>query len=449
MTTALATDLNRVIQNHAPHVFDMLSGLGRELYYPKGILTQSAEAKQKARRHNATIGIAREKGRAMHLGCVMRQFAGTDPDEALPYAPSFGLPELREKWREHLLSANPSLAGRPMSLPVVTSGVTHGLSIASDLFVDPGDTVLVPDKVWGNYMMVFRVRRDARIVGYPLLDEGRKGLNLSGFAEVVKAESSRQKLVVVLNFPNNPTGYSPTAAEAQALCKELIAAADRGCRVVAICDDAYFGLFYDPEVFRESVFTLLAGQHPALLAVKLDGATKEDFAWGLRVAFVTFSSTGGEPVHDALEKKAAGCIRGAISNCSHASQRIVLRAMNDPAYEREKREKLDILRARAEKVRRTLADPRFASVWTPYPFNSGYFMCLRLRALNAEAYRIRLLEERGIGVIATAPTDVRVAFSCVEEEEIPDLFEEMYRCAMEMMAAPAQGISIPDSAFEE
>jgi hypothetical protein len=52
-------------------------------------------------------------------------------------------------------------------------------------------------------------------------------------------------------------------------------------------------------------------------------------------------------------------------------------------------------------------------------------------------------------VIATAPTDVRVAFSCVEEEEIPDLFEEMYRCAMEMMAAPAQGISIPDSAFEE
>ena len=38
----------------------MLSDLGRKLYFPKGILTQSAEAKQKATRYNATIGEARE-----------------------------------------------------------------------------------------------------------------------------------------------------------------------------------------------------------------------------------------------------------------------------------------------------------------------------------------------------------------------------------------------------
>lgn len=62
MPTTLANELNRAIQGGAPDVFEMLSGLGRALYSPKGILTQSAEAKQKASRHNATIGMAAEPG---------------------------------------------------------------------------------------------------------------------------------------------------------------------------------------------------------------------------------------------------------------------------------------------------------------------------------------------------------------------------------------------------
>jgi len=34
MATALATELNRAIQKEVPDVFEMLSGLGRELYFP-------------------------------------------------------------------------------------------------------------------------------------------------------------------------------------------------------------------------------------------------------------------------------------------------------------------------------------------------------------------------------------------------------------------------------
>ena len=39
---------NERLQKAAPEVFEMLSALGRRLYFPKGILTQGAEAKQKA-----------------------------------------------------------------------------------------------------------------------------------------------------------------------------------------------------------------------------------------------------------------------------------------------------------------------------------------------------------------------------------------------------------------
>lgn len=429
-STALAEELNSTLRDAAQDVFEVLSDLGRELYFPKGILTQSAEAKKRAGRYNATIGMATEAGGPMHLQCLAQLFSGMSPEEAMPYAPSFGLPALRERWREHILAANPSLDGSLISLPVVTGGVTHGLSLAADMFVNAGDTVLVADHLWGNYNMVFKIRREARIVKYPFFSAAG-GLDTPGFAEAVENASEQDKLVVLLNFPNNPTGYSPTRAEAAALRDALVSAADKGCRVVALCDDAYFGLFYDSEVLQESVFTLLAGKHPRLLAVKLDGATKENFAWGLRTAFLTFAA-GGAPVHDALEKKAAGCIRGTVSNCSRPSQSALLHAMNDPAYPAEKQAKFEVLRKRAAKVKETLADPRYASAWTPYPFNSGYFMCLRLNGLDAETYRLRLLDHEGIGVIATSPTDIRVAFSCIEEENIADMFERMYSCAEEL-----------------
>jgi aspartate/methionine/tyrosine aminotransferase len=451
MTSAanpLAETLNHAVRDAAPDVFDMLSGVGRELYYPKGILTQSAEAKERAGRYNATIGMATEGGAPMHLACVAEQFAPLPPDDVFPYAPSFGLPALRERWRAHIYAANPSLAGSDISLPVVTGGVTHGLSLAADLFVDNGDTVLVSDQLWGNYTMVFKVRRGARMATFPLFSAAG-GLDTSGFADAVAEAAPHGKLVVVLNFPNNPTGYSPTMAEAAALRDTLVAAAEKGCRVVVVCDDAYFGLFYEPGVLKESMFALLADTHPRLLPVKLDGATKEDFAWGLRTAFLTFAAPGGAPVHDALAKKAAGCIRGTVSNCARPSQTALLRAMNAPAYTAEKQAKFEVLRRRAVRVKETLAKARYASAWTPYPFNSGYFMCLRLHRLDAEAYRLRLLDQQGIGVIATSPTDIRVAFSCIEEKDIADLFERMYRCALEMAAEPGGGPAISDSAFEE
>jgi hypothetical protein len=52
-------------------------------------------------------------------------------------------------------------------------------------------------------------------------------------------------------------------------------------------------------------------------------------------------------------------------------------------------------------------------------------------------------------VIATAPTDIRVDFSCIEEKDIADLFEQMFLCARDMADNPGGVESVPDSAFEE
>jgi aspartate/methionine/tyrosine aminotransferase len=431
MMNPLAAELNKTIEAHAPAVLRMLSALGRELYFPKGILTQTAEANQKAHRYNATIGEAREDHHAMGLAAIMRHFCDLGADAVLPYAPSAGRADVRTAWREEIKEKNPSLGDTPISLPVVTSGITHGLSTVADMFVDPGDVLVVPDKLWGNYLLVFAVKRGAQVVRHPLLDlDG--GLDLAGFRRVVEENAARGKLVVLFNFPNNPTGYSITETEADALRDVLVEVAEGGCDVIAVCDDAYFGLFFADEVMKESLFTRLAAVHPRILAIKLDGASKEDFAWGLRVAFMTYAIAGGAGAYEALEKKTGGCIRGTISNSPNVSQQLLLQAMKDPEYRAQKAEKLAVLQRRAVKVREVLADPKFAPAWKPYPFNSGYFMCLRMNGLDAEAYRVRLLEKYGVGVISTSDTDIRVAHSCVDEADIEDLFDVMLACALEM-----------------
>lgn len=436
----LAEELNATLAREAPAVLSMLSSLGRRYYFPKGILSQSAEAKARAHRANATIGIALEDGAPMHLPSVHQHFRGLEPKDLYPYAPVAGKPELRERWRRKQLDENPRMRGKTLGAPIVTSALTHGLSLAAEMFVEPGDPVLIPDQLWGNYRLTFEVRQGGVVETFPLFDG--QAFHRRAFAEAVRSAASRkEKFLAILNFPNNPTGFTPTASDGEAIASALLDAAGKGTRVVAVIDDAYFGLFYDDGCLKESIFGYLAGAHPNLLAIKLDGATKEEFVWGFRVGFLTYGAGAKagagtpalEAVHAALEKKTCGAIRAGVSNAPHPSQSLVLSALESPRFSSEQAEKRDLLRRRALKVRETLERPEYSKVWTPYPFNSGYFMCLRLHDLDAERLRLHLLDRYGVGVIATSKTDIRVAFSCIEESQVPEVFDTLHRGAMDLV----------------
>ena len=95
----IAKELNATIEAGNPYLFEMLSDIGRKLFFPKGILSQSAEAREKAHTINATIGIAKEGSEIMHFPSVMDLINGLKPEESLTYAPSFGIPGLRKQWQ--------------------------------------------------------------------------------------------------------------------------------------------------------------------------------------------------------------------------------------------------------------------------------------------------------------------------------------------------------------
>lgn len=426
----IAQELNRIIEKNNPHLIKMLSDMGRNLFFPKGILSQSAEAKEKAHKLNATIGIATERGETMHFSSVMGSMCSIRPRESLTYAPSFGIPDLRKVWQDSLFQKNPSLEAKTISLPVVTCGITHAITMFADIWLDPGDVVILPDKMWGNYNMILNVKKGAKISHYNLFSNNL-GFNLEGFEEKIKTEvQQHDKIIVLLNFPNNPTGYSINVEEGNRITEILVGIAETGKNIIAVMDDSYFGLFYENRTLKESLFANLCNRHPRLLAVKLDGATKENFVWGLRVGFITYGcKIEGDPmaVYDALERKTAGSIRGSISNASHLGQTIVLKSMQSENYIEEKQEKFKVLKNRAARIKEVLSDSRYKEAWDVYPFNSGYFMCIRLKSVDAETLRRHLLEKYGVGLISMGKRDLRIAFSCLEESDILELFNIIFQ----------------------
>ncbi len=429
------------MRNHAPSLYEALSALGRELYFPRGILTQAAEAKASAHRYNATIGIATSGGKPLYLGSLRKYIKHLKPEETFPYAPTSGIPELRRLWRRHQLEANPGLEEKSFSNPIVTNGLTHGLSICADMFCDAGDVLLLPDMMWGNYRMTFATRRGADIRTYPFFD-ARSRMHTQAFRDALFSHKDRGKLLVLLNFPHNPTGYSPDAEEASAMAEALTAAAEAGANLVVCVDDAYTGLFYEEDIYAQSLFSLVADSHPGITAIKVDGPTKEDYVWGFRVGFITFSlAAGGEErqaVYEALEKKVGGLIRGTISKCSTPSQSLLVHAVKSRGYVEEKRENFELLRGRYEEMKRVLASGDYADAFQPYPFNAGYFMCLELLHTDAERLRRHLLKAYGVGTVALGNRNLRIAFSCLEREQIKDLFDILYVAVKELDAEDEQ-----------
>ncbi len=424
-----AEDLNKTISQNHPGVLDMLSSKGKNIFFPKkGILAQTADARGK--KINATIGAAIEAdGSPMRLNSL-EELIDLPPANAFPYAPSYGRPDMRKKWKAMLYKKNPALGNCEISNPVVTNAITHGLSMVGYLFLEEGDKVLASSLYWGNYRLIFINGYKAQIDTFRLFNGS--AFDIDSFRDKMMETSSKKK-VVILNFPNNPSGYTPTDGEMKQIIDVIKASAVAGNKIVAVMDDAYFGLVYEDGIEKQSAFAYLANLHENILAVKLDGATKEDYVWGFRVGFITFGIKGGTPeLYNALEAKTAGAVRGNISNACNLSQSLLLKAYTSSTYEKEKNEKYNILKSRYVAVNKALEDTKFEKYFKAYPFNSGYFMCVQLKdGLDGEKIRQVLLEKYDTGVI-NMDNVIRIAFSSASEKNIPELFENLCQACKEV-----------------
>jgi aspartate/methionine/tyrosine aminotransferase len=426
---AQALALNNTIEKNNPKVLSMLSERGKNIFFPKlGILSQSAQAKGKE--INATIGEAVEdNGTSMHLP-EFDALVNMPTASIFPYAPSFGKPELRDLWKNLIYSKNPSLKDTVISKPIATNGLTHGISMTGYLFTDVNDTVVLSDLYWENYNLIYENAYNAMVSTFETFLNG--GFNVAAFSKKM-SEVKTDKIVVLLNFPNNPAGYTPLNSEIDQIVQAINAQAQLGKKLVIVIDDAYFGLVYEENVYTESIFVKLANLHENVLAVKLDGPTKEDYVWGFRVGFITYGIKNGTPeLYEALENKTAGAVRGNISNISQLSQSLLQSVYAHPNYQNSKKEKYNILKSRYTILKETFKNSKYAEYFEPVPFNSGYFMCVSLKkGLVAETVRQHLLEKYSTGVIVLGNV-IRLAFSAVPQAKLPVLVENLYKACQDL-----------------
>lgn len=432
MLNPLAQELNERLEDSVAGA--LLSEEGLRMYFPKGIIAQSEEAKKGASKANGTIGMTIIDGKPAILPSVQKSVPSLDARSLVAYAPTAGQKEFRTIWQKQIIDKNPLLKTKKISLPVVVPGLTAGISYIADLFIDEKKPLVAPDPSWDNYALITEARRGAELHRFNFFD-GKK-IDMAALENAVKKEASACSSVrLLLNFPQNPSGYSPTKSEVVEICRIIRETASGGVKLLIICDDAYFGLNYEDDIEEQSLFAHIADIHENVLAVKIDGPTKEDFAWGFRCGFVTFASKNFSDEHcDALVKKLMGVIRSSVSCSATPSQSLLMQSYTDPENEAQKIAFRKILEARYRAVRHFVDSHKSNAIET-LPFNSGYFMSFRLNGIEAETLRKKLLSEKGIGTISIDSRTLRVAFSSIDEDKIESVYTDIYDTADGMYRA--------------
>ena len=427
----IAKELNEALVGTA--ALDLLSERGRGIYFPKGIVAQSAEAADKAKRYNATVGLATTNGEPFCLEDIYSTFVpgSLKKKEIFSYAPGGGDKELRALWKEKMLEKNPSLKEKRISTPIVTGGLTHSISLLGFMFINPGDEVVTPDLFWDNYELIFENYACGVLKKFQTFSNGH--FNVEGMKRAL-LETKGNTARLILNFPNNPTGYSPSREEAKAIVEAVKEVAESGKKILVISDDAYYGLFYENETEKESLFSFLCDAHENILAVKGDAATKEEMVWGFRIGFLTYGGKSLTPQGiDALEKKTLGAVRCTVSNCDRPGQSLLLHAMRDGShYEENKKYLFDTMSERYNTIKKAIERHSASRALIPYPFNSGYFMAFDTNGMDAEKLRLYLLDKYEIGAINIMGRTLRLAYCSVEKEKIDNLVDMVYKGAEEL-----------------
>jgi aspartate/methionine/tyrosine aminotransferase len=430
-------EVNEVLALHAPVLHRLLSPLGRGAFFPPDIPFQAAEARGTT--YNGTIGVFTDgAGHALPLPSMaaLTTFEGADLDRAFLYSPVLGIADLRDAWRAWQRGgpetgqsdvAPPDDA--PSTRPIVTCGLTHGLSLVADLFGGPGRKLAVTTPFWGNYRQTFTLRTGAELVTEPAYQEGVWDPTAIGRA-LARIPDDEPALALV-NFPSNPGGYSPTVEQSKVLCDLLLARAEKAPLLV-ICDDAYGGLVFEQGVPNRSLFWSLAGRHENLVPVKLDGATKEFALFGGRVGFLTFGADLDAPAFAALENKLASLVRATVGSPVAISQMLLLRTLQSGHARAEVEDVRRIAKERFDAVRPVLATLD-RSLLRPLPFNAGFFVLMELvKDLDPHEVRRHLIARYDTGLVASQPNYLRVALCSVAAEALPEMLRRVEQAVRDL-----------------
>ncbi len=440
--------------------YNTLSEIGKRVFLPDGIFYWSGRAKNEAELIG-TLGAAYgfekdfiEGGSSDWLPCYLKEitdYSKLSVKQIIPYTSIGGLLETRKIWKEWILKKSlysekeDSLLSRLekyITTPVITGGVTNGIFQACSMFLNPNDYIIVPNKRWGNYDNIIYKIIGAKTQSFEFFKENE--MNIKGLRSAIdRIAKIQEKIVLLLNFPNNPTGYVPKKEEASNLVemlKESQITHDKP--IVVLVDDAYEPYVYKDDVLDRSIFYDLHQLDENVIPIKLDGITKELLMYGGRVGFITLGLKPSwiaddaelQNLKDEIHNKLEGFIRATISNCNSFYQELIHKLFEENGFEKiiKSREGVSkLLKLRYETINSELKKINNPNISID-PNSGGFFVFVNLNSdkIKATEFADHLLKEYKVGIIPIEKLDenlngIRIAYCSIDKNKIPELVKRI------------------------
>jgi len=451
---------SKILENSP--LYSTFSELGKRISLPQGIFYWSGRAKKEAEL-NGTIGAAYayennfiKDGQSEWLPCYLNgineYFKILGINDLVPYTAISGISELRDIWKNWIIYKsllNEKEDGEKLdrlkkyiTTPIITTGVTNGIFLICSLLLNANEYIITPNKRWGNYDNIIKKFLGAKIKSFNYFKEQQ--FNFEGFEEAIDEVAVVQdKILIILNFPNNPTGHVPTKEESLKLI-ELLQAKQREVNkpILVLIDDAYEPYIHADNVINRSLFYDLQDLEEDIIPIKLDGATKELLLYGARIGFITIgikpkwtkNDKELEILKNEIDNKLSGLIRSTISNCNHFYQALMINLFNTKGIEEilTMREPVqNLLKERYMKINSELKKIKNPNISVD-PNSGGFFTFININPDYGKASEFAelLMTKYKVGVIPIEKPDenvngIRIAYCSIDINQIPEIVKRI------------------------
>ncbi len=287
------------------------------------------------------------------------------------YSANAGMIELRQAIADHIRQES-GVSYDPKSEILVTVGGSEAIDLTFRALVAPGDEVLIPEPSFVCYDPLTRM---AGGVPVPLVTRAEEQFRLT--PEALQAAITPRTKLLVLPFPNNPTGAIMPREEL-----EKIAAVLRDTDIMVLSDEIYGVLTYGRE---HTSITQIEGMQERTILV--NGFSKAYAMTGWRLGY----ACGPAPVMKMLTKLHQFGIMCAPTTAQYAA----IEAMRNGA------EDVVTMRREYDMRRRFIVDGlRKLGLDCFEPEGAFYvFPSIQSTGLTSDEFCRRLLEEKHVAVV--------------------------------------------------
>ena len=287
------------------------------------------------------------------------------------YTSNSGLMELREEICRYL-HRKQGLVYQPQTDVFITVGGSEAIDVAFRVMLDPGDEVLIPQPSYVSYQpCAYMAGGEPKII--ELKAENEFKLTRQELEEAITDKTK----ILVLPFPNNPTGSVMTKEELEDLVDVIIEH-----DIFVLSDEIYSELTYCGDHVSIASFPGMRER-----TVVINGFSKAYAMTGWRLGY----AAGPTEIISQMIKLHQFAIMCAPTTSQYAAVEALRNGDDDVAYMRE-----------SYNERRRYLMHRFKEMGLSCfePFGAFYvFPCIKEFGMSSEEFAERLLEEENVAVV--------------------------------------------------